>query len=1300
MHTRIHSMLNAFASERFAGKAWDDLSNDQKNELRTYSCGFNAEMHSFEYAKPQAGVLWGNYSVKGAEEASSKVNHYIKEEIQGYSGFARNIGASVDLPARTVSTHCPVSELADWKLEMDKWVSTGSGKALKVAKEACVELNQGLVNRKTTDDTSNEALKALQSEVEGRVFLAVAAGAKASGSSAGVSQYLVNSARDARKQVESGDSTYATREAYLKASQKAQSLASHIDGIKADMTMEDYEKVLKTLFWLESAVSENLDNLTPVENRLKELIAIFPNNVEGINNAKRLASMCLQPMDDKVRNKLNTICEQSVNAYKQAEARASRKIQTPIPHILNKLATRHDVEVRNKTKTDPKSPDYSQQSQITRFDELSGEMKKSLLGKVAALYRKDDKSPAVYSSDGVGFGIKAVEGADTLAHSVQKRVGEAIDEMNTLAKTAGFEAEIEPLKETHRYLVSELVALDNSLATWARENPYLMDLKELEGGLSQLASRKSSDPDTAKVVHAAIDEHLNKVIITCVDGGGSAIDMLNNLRNKATAWKKDARNQAKPSCDYMIQKAGDLAESMRCLQEMQGSENALLPELSGKEFVAGIAALEPVAECSSDDVVKLDKLDKLYFEAAETLSESGIKFADIPSILVQYSSGARATAKARMQELSCCMTQSETVSDSPKKSFKAAREFASVFHSISSSHDPKNINYQKIDQAIADGIEACQKFEMNLAEVLKFLLDGLISAELPVKARILEYHDIMKAVDDGSETQCIDKTADMRNVVEAFDQLRSLKTVTGDSEEFNRPYSQALNLFTGFGIPVEKSASLICKHLGGALPEDVDGLIEDIADTLPVIPHPEQITAEYIGVVRNCSPHIKALKEAGKDIKQLNAAKQAIDGFVAALIESPGTVGLDQALTKLNQWFKEEAGSGTLFQASGSRFAKFTGFADSYEVKLKEVTERAKTLCREFDDKLEALGNEDNYDQFGLGKWLSSKKLSEELSEAFTHRAHVHINAGEVVFSQHASGNAATFEITKRVENAVEQSDEDYFSPEESEPEKGEGVKSLEVGASTSSPKEVPVPAPEAERVAPSPPPPPPPPPAGSVGRGVKKPDAKTTRAKAESSSTDKSSVGLGLAGFDPSKVKLKKTGTGSADDKKVEAKKNTAPRDLLLADIRKGGALKKVADTRKSAEKLPESRQKELDNKKRQAVKKELDRKLTELETKVEYLEGVVNRGTDDKRVSKDYKLKLQKAKQEINDFHKDHPGFKPGPLTEKQLAEVDKNKDVNIGDALKKRFSVFQLSDSGDEETSDSYSDSDGEWSDDVEK
>ena len=1245
MRTSIDFLLTNVANRNY-GKSWQELDDKERSALEEFVVTRVGEDADYEYVKPKKGIVYGRYVEAGEDTAANRVARYIKDFVTEYNQFALDVGATISIPERKVEKECPVSALSQWNQEIQRWASEHNGEALEVAKVTCSELNRSAQQTSITEaEATPEKLLAHQKTLERKVFKAIAAGREAFGQTDGMVQHLLRTATQFKQNVKPGDSKYHICDLYLKAAEKAQKLVASIEKLNIDLKMNEYASLLEQFSELEQSVPNNeaIDGLPVVENeaqpsdpkvaernkaeaelfaefdkQVKELISQLPEDKERFNKGKELMLLALEAAHGKVKSRVRRVCEQLINAQAEDERRENRTIPTPVSKILDELAKRSWVDARTQTKTDPRSLDYLNESKITRFDELSESLMKDLLGKAAALYREDKDSPAVYSFDNVGFGLQRVKGADQLAKSIQSQVGGAINEMNALADAAGFEEKIPLLKEKDCYLVSDLVAENDRLATWAREHPYLMDLQELEGGLSRLAARKSSDPGTARWVQTAIDEQLNKVIIACVDGHGNAVNMLHRLSARAVAQQKEVNKLAKPSCEYVTRKAGLLAESMKRLQEMQTAKNAVLPDLNGEQFVAVIASLDPWAEYSADNTATIDELNRLYFKTAQALCESGVEFADVPSVISTYSSGALTTAKSRMQQLSRCMTQSVTVKGGLEKQFEAAREFVSSMHSISSSFDSKSINNQKVDQAIINGVGACQAFGMDLAEALNFLHKGLIGGELGASGRVLEYLDLVTAIGKNSEAKRPDKPDDVRNIVEVFDQLKPLETDTDSREVFDRSFSKAVNLLTAFGISVESAGSLIYNHRRSKASDDRDDLMKGVVDTLAVVPHSEPVTEKYIGVVRRCSPHIESLRKAGKDIKRFDEAKKAIDSFASVIIKSPEAANLNEALKELDQWIKKESAKGTLFQASGSSFAKLTGFAESYETKLKVAIEYTKTLCSEFDSKLEALSDEGNDHQFGLGRWLARKQLPEQLAEAFIHRARAHRNESYVVFPENSRREEAA-EVSAPAEESLDGGDE-YLSADEDDGNSGPIAADETKEAAPSSgpddeenlppppdyllnpeqddaesplaqpvPADVTVPSPPPPPPAVAPPPPPPPPPTAAGGRVQAGPTNATQSRSDDTVQTSGSRLSPSLL----SGAKLRKTRDEAGNllpvgvKKSEPGKEKAAPRDDLLNAIQKGAKLKKSADEPKRSEVLTEAEEKELNNKKRQAAKK-----------------------------------------------------------------------------------------------------------------
>ncbi|MCW7555784.1 hypothetical protein NX722_24790 [Endozoicomonas gorgoniicola] len=649
--TPVGKMLNQFASEHF-GKGWEELDKSQRDGLCNYSASYSSEKGELKYVERAPGLVWGTHTVEGSGPAAERVMGYMKTFADEYSTFSGELGKRVSLPTRKISKDCTIKELSDLKILLDEWASQNKGKALQVAKETCTGLNNAVVNQRLFRSDSAEDRSNIQEKIQNAVISAVVAGSEVAETSKGITQYLVSQATKVKKQVVEGDSTYFARDTYLKISQNAQRLAAHIDAIKADVEIEDYEKVLKVLFRLDSAVQQDLGDSALFDSTVKELIASFPNNKEGVKGAHLLASMSLNPMNESVKSKLNTICEQSLNAQIEVARRKNRTIKTGIPHILNQMAMRYEVEQKNGQKTDSRSPDYQHQSSIS-FDELPEHMQENLGKKVAALHKPEDNG-TVYSFDDVGYGLRSVEGADLLASSVQKNAGGAIDKINALAEAAGFESSFEPLEQTNRYLVSELIALNDKLAVWAKENPYLMDLNEYEEELSGLALRKSSDSESAQAVQRDIDACLNKIITACVDGGvnspAAILGILGHLNTKAYDWRDSAGTQAKSSCDYIANRTKELGHTVKHLQEIQKAKPDVITKLDGKAFVAIIAELTSLRDSCADQSQKrhglvkaLDsfresvgssnEFDRSYWQTLNTLMEAGLPAEESAGII-------------------------------------------------------------------------------------------------------------------------------------------------------------------------------------------------------------------------------------------------------------------------------------------------------------------------------------------------------------------------------------------------------------------------------------------------------------------------------------------------------------------------------------------------------------------------------------------------------------------------------------------------------------------------------------------
>ena len=698
MRTPIDFLLTDIAVTNY-GKNWQQLNNHEKNELGKHVVT-RPKHGEFQYVKPQKGMFYGRYVEANEDAAASTVTRYMKDFATEYSKFGHEIGITISIPERTVKEECPVSTLSEWHQEIQQWASKHNGEALEVAKDTCCYLKSRVEKTSITEATS-EKLRSEQKVLEKKVFIAIAAGREAFGKNGIIVDYLLGKAQDFKdkaqeskdraqeskektqeskeENVRLAESRYRICEMYLKTVEKAQRLVASIERLNIDLKMNEYASLLGQLSELEQSVPDHkaIDDLPVVKNesdlndpkigerniaetalfarfdeQVKELISQLPGDKERVIKGKELMLAALEPVHEKVKFRTQKVCEKLMNAQIEEERRKKRTIKTGITDILNQMAMRYEVEQKNVQKTDSRSPDYQYQSSIS-FDELPEHMQEDLGKKVAALHKTEDNG-TVYSFDDIGYGLRSVGGADELASSVQKNVGGAIDKINALAEAAGFESRIQPLKQTNRYLVSELIALNDRLAVWAKENPYLMDLNEYEEELSGLALRKSSDSESAQAVQRDVDACLNKVITACVDGGvnnpAAILGILGHLNAKAYDWRDSAGTQAQSSCDYIANRTRELVHTVKHLQEIQKAKPDVITKLDGKAFVAIIAELTSLRDSCADQSQKrhglvkaLDsfresvgshnEFDRSYWQTLNTLMEAGLPAEESAAII-------------------------------------------------------------------------------------------------------------------------------------------------------------------------------------------------------------------------------------------------------------------------------------------------------------------------------------------------------------------------------------------------------------------------------------------------------------------------------------------------------------------------------------------------------------------------------------------------------------------------------------------------------------------------------------------
>ena len=519
-----------------------------------------------------------------------------------------------------------------------------------------------------------------------------------------------------------------------------------------------------------------------------------------------------------------------------------------------------------------------------------------------------------------------------------------------------------------------------------------MDLSELEAELAQLSKQKLRDDETVTRVNNAVNKCLEKVVVACVDGKGNPLKMFDHLTSKAQSWKREATSSAKPTSDQIARRAGDLAASLNVLRGMQSGEPALMPKLSGKQTIAVMKALEPMAAYCGDESISTkldtDKFDKLYFDAALALCHAGVEFKAIPEVLSSYNSMALRNARVRMEELVGCMKYLDRGNDAAESKIHAAQTFSSIFKSIENSVGDKT-NYEQLDQAIADGIVACAESGMGLSESVEFLKSGLSGDSLEATIRLQEYFDVATALATSVGAELGLEPAALCQVVQSLDGVKAVKNLSEESiQKFDRAYSQAFHSIRVAGLTPEQTARLIQGQVAVVVDQDLGSLLEQMANVQQFVPVPHPITVEYVEVARRCCAPLKSLKEAGADIKQLDEARQALRGFAVVVMQHPGCVNFTSAMESLQGWVEQEAASGTLFKPDNAGFSgRLFGNARYYDKELKTTTVELCTQCEEFDSKIEESAKPDSVSKFKAKTWTALKGMSAELESAYMKRA-------------------------------------------------------------------------------------------------------------------------------------------------------------------------------------------------------------------------------------------------------------------------------------------------------------------------
>ena len=438
----------------------------------------------------------------------------------------------------------------------------------------------------------------------------------------------------------------------------------------------------------------------------------------------------------------------------------------------------------------------------------------------------------------------------------------------------------------------------------------------------------------------------------------------------------------------------------------------------------------------------------------------------------------------------------------------------------------------KLDESYFKAVRTLSEQRVQFKDISCILSAYCSGALTTAKSRMRELSYCMDKGDAASDRAGAkaQKAKEFAVAINSCDQLKLLKTVADDAKEFDQKYCQALTTLMKLEVSAKESARVISDHLNG-FPGGggVDDLVKEMADTLPMIPHSNPVTEGYVGVIRDCSHHIKALKKAGDSIELMEDAKSAINGFAAVLIQQPEIANLDKALKGVNQWIKEQKDSGKQFQPTGSALSRLTGFAQRYDCELVRATEAVSQLCKDFDVCLEKFHQTGDDSKIGLQEWIDDNQLSPQLAEAFIKRARLSEDSTVVALPEADEAQVVAGTTEKQSVIAV-----------------GKGSDEPEVGAH---------------------PPPPPPPPVGMAAGSNMKSEVAGQKPKLapkpKSGAATLPTSSQGRIIFDFSNVKLKKTIRGP----KGALKGAHDPKNALMAEIRQGKKLKKTDNSRNSPE-------------------------------------------------------------------------------------------------------------------------------------
>ena len=1051
------------------------------------------------------------------------------------------------------------------------------------------------------------------------------------------------------------------------------------------------------------------------------------------NKAEKLLRSCIPDLSLEHQKRVRELVGFELNKGAQSAVMEQRKLPTQIDRALDTVATEISAKA-DRWESLPESEKKKCSSWVFTFN--------------SPMLENRSSAPDGWHIVNPGYGLLSTPGASDGAHQMAKDTNKELKAINDFCDALDMEEKITLMDESAKTItVSGVLKKRDEINDWATKNEGVLRLKALSDEFAgswlrmryQPAEKESEDDRAASrmEIEEGIEATIRRMIEVAVDETGDASVVLRHLqgvvgRQSAIADEQNARHHA---CSFAQKRLHRMAP---VVARLESQENV---ELSGSDVLKLLRPFEQINSLVSSGVqFNPEAFDRQFAVASQLLAQCGVAVALSSVIVADSVQEPSVFASDRIRLIGSCASMLEQ--NSIQVDVQSVMKLVSLLDPVlKAGGNP--FRPLAFDEAFSAALSHCQELGLPLQVACSQLQKLIPNESLPLKARVGEYNDLMNLVATTSSGNVEEiSSAELVELVQSVEGLK-VASPLADVEQmaaFDECYSKALIALSLVNIREHEATAFIRECTAGLIDQAGDTRLKELKEVQRFVPIITSVQDDYMVILQNSLNAFRRLKDAATDIDRKGEAGAALTDMLAIGMERPDCIDCRQQVKALQAWISAEEKSGRLFKPKNAGFVqRMTWQAEYYSTYLEPVFEAVQSCEAELDKKVKHFSSEDVDGKFDIKGWIDRSTAPESLKNALICRADRYKARDRIAFPEGfkredyayqgeplavsvpgVGGGVVQGHKTPPLQ-AVEPEQESVSRgvQEKHHPQVGKEVvqdpaaiqNKANVPPVPQAPPQLPPGVSPVQGPPPVPPPPagpavPPPPPMPRGGIITKKTVRKLKEEQdgaVKKEEVKPASGGRGMPVFNPQEVKLRRTGIPRSEEerqgKKTDVTNRTkepqaeptekTPRDQLNAAIREGVFLRS-SEQRGPRKEMSAAEQKTLDDKRRQAAKRGLDNILKAREKKRDELKQSLERGIDDKEVAQQYRNDLAATEKDIENFYKNNPGFVKGPLTDKQLAEPEKEISdiggVNMAKALSRLKTVIQRDDSSGSENEDS--------------